>query len=232
MNDIRFVWFDLDDTLLDHKGAELLALEALVARHGTLFGDASLSDVRNAYARVNRQVWTEYAAGVRDKTSTKYGRFELLLLDVHPDGKENTVLLADEYLRLYASFWNWVEGAREALIRMAEHYPVGLMTNGFTEVQHAKLQRFPELSRACSHIVISEETGVLKPDVRIFRHAEELCGHTGEHVLYIGDSLSSDVTGGIGAGWYVAWFHGDDHPSPRVFSFRQWSDLLAKLLDV
>ncbi len=232
MNDIRYVWFDLDDTLLDHRGAESRALTALATHHAHFFGDASQSDIHDAYARINGRVWSEYAAGRRDKDGAKYGRFELLLRDLNPAGLDNAILLADEYLRLYASYWRWVDGARNALTRIAKHVPVGLMTNGFTEIQHAKLRQFPELSRMCSHIVISEEVGVLKPDIRLFRHAEGLCGHAGDQVLYVGDSLSSDVTGGVGAGWQVAWYGGEEHDSARVWSFHDWADLEQRLRPV
>ncbi len=229
MNDVRYVWFDLDDTLLDHKGAESRALAALWEAHPHIFGDAAHGDILTAYAQVNRRVWSEYAAGKRTKDGAKYGRFELLIDDVNPSAAPHAAALADEYLRLYAQHWSWVDGAGDALMRIAARVPVGLMTNGFTEVQRAKLRQFPELGQACAHIVVSEEVGVLKPDVRLFRHAEQLCGHTAHNLLYVGDSLTSDVAGGLGAGWQVAWYRGDEHDSPQVWSFHDWTELAERL---
>lgn len=229
MIDIRYVWFDLDDTLLDHRGAESRALISLVDSHRHIIGDAPLGDIQHAYARINRRIWTEYAAGTRDKDGAKYGRFELLVDELNPSRRQDAAILADEYLRLYARYWAWTDGAQAALTHIARHRPVGILTNGFSEVQREKLQRFPDLTRTSAHVVISEEVGVLKPDIRLFQHAEALSGHSGRHVLYVGDSFSSDVTGGLGAGWHVAWFQGDEHDSPRVWTFHDWSELTTRL---
>ena len=73
----------------------------------------------------------------------------------------------------------------------------------------------------------------MKPQPAIFQHATDAAGVRPDEILYVGDSLHSDVQGGLGFGWHVAWFGGDRHPEraayPDAFAFSDWSDLLARL---
>ncbi|NBR83786.1 MAG: hypothetical protein EBT52_08665, partial [Flavobacteriia bacterium] len=50
---------------------------------------------------------------------------------------------------------------------------------------------------------------------------------TPEDILYVGDSLTSDVHGSLGAGWQVAWYAGDPFDHPDVVSFSAWDQLTA-----
>ncbi len=224
MNGVRFVYFDLDDTILDHRAAQELALRDL---HGQLpaLSAVPISKVRSTYLVVNGLVWREYAAETRSKEGTRSGRFELLFeaLEIEADAFR----AADLYLEAYADHWVLVEGAMSAFRRITGQFPTGLLTNGFAEAQRAKLARFPELAAAFSAIVISEEEGVLKPHPQLFRIATQRAGVDPGEILYVGDSLHSDVVGGLNAGWQIAWY--TDAPAvagePDVPRFSDWSEL-------
>lgn len=230
MTDIRFVYFDLDDTLLDHQLAQHRALSDL---HGMMpaLGSVSLQRVHSTYREVNGRVWREYASGDRTKEGTRSGRFALLFeaLEIEAD----PILAADRYLEAYADHWELHDGALEVFERVTLRYRTGVLTNGFAEAQRAKLARFPELTASFSAIVISEEEGVLKPHPALFRIATARAGVDPAEILYVGDSLHSDVVGGLNAGWQVAWF--TDGPEvagePQVFRFSEWG-ALAELLGV
>ncbi|NNE70979.1 MAG: HAD-IA family hydrolase [Rhodothermales bacterium] len=228
MTGIRFVYFDLDDTLLDHRQAQHLALVDL---HGMLptLGEVPLRKVHSTYREVNGKVWREYAAGTRSKEGTRSGRFELLFeaLGIEADA----MVAADKYLEAYADHWELHEGALEVFDRVTKRYPTGVLTNGFAEAQRAKLARFPHLTAAFSAIVISEEEGVLKPHPELFRIATARAGVGPAEILYVGDSLHSDVVGGLNAGWQVAWYTDGEEVAgePRVFRFSDWTDLAGLL---
>ena len=118
-----------------------------------------------------------------------------------------------------------MDGAFEACSAVANRLPVGILTNGFVEIQQAKLQRFPMLDELSSVTVISEEVGVLKPDPRLFAESALRAGMEASEILYVGDSLSSDVNGSIGAGWKVAWYSESTHDHPDVYSFTDWNSI-------
>ncbi|MFT4603693.1 MAG: 5'-nucleotidase [Rhodothermales bacterium] len=224
MNGVRFVYFDLDDTILDHRAAQELALQDL-HRDLPALSAVPISKVQSTYRVVNGMVWREYAAGTRSKEGTRSGRFKLLFESLDID--EDAFRAADRYLEAYADHWVLVEGAMEAFERISERFQTGLLTNGFAEAQRAKLVRFPELAAAFSAIVISEEEGVLKPHPKLFRIATLRAGVEPSEILYVGDSLHSDVVGGLNAGWQIAWY--TDAPAvagePDVPRFSDWGEL-------
>lgn len=223
-----FVFFDLDDTLLDHKRAERFALSGMY-RGLALTDELPLEQFLSTYHDVNVEVWRAYGAGELSKAEARSVRFERLFGQLGIDG-HNASALGEEYLGRYGGFWNWLPGAREAWHAVADLLPVGLITNGFAEVQRRKLERFSDLPARASTIVISEEAGVMKPDRRIFDLAAERAACPSHRILYVGDSLHSDVEGALAAGWQAAWFRGQAAQAPEgVLVFDDWSRLIARL---
>lgn len=218
---VHFVYFDLDDTLLDHHHAEQRALEALHADPDRPFGAHDFQAVHSAYRDINPVIWKEYAAGDLTKNGAKVGRFSRLLNRLELDPSPDSVL-ADRYLDHYSRFWKPLPGALEAFRHISEHLPVGILTNGFVEIQQAKLGQYPDLAERSHSVVISEEVGVLKPHPALFAEASRRAATPAEQILYVGDSLSSDVEGGLGAGWQVAWFSEQTHDHADVRSFTDW----------
>lgn len=228
-SEIQFVYFDLDDTILDHTRAELFALRDLNNDSGSPLKGHSFELLHSHYREINPVVWKKYSSGEFTKKQAKVGRFTQLLdrLGVDPSGLD--IELADEYLKRYSNHWKPIDGALEAFLKIAEHYQVGILTNGFSEIQRLKLEQFPELAASSDAVVISEEIGFLKPDTRLFDHAAAVVGMTSSQILYVGDSLHSDVGGGIASGWQVAWYSETEHDHQDVFSFSRWPQLLDKL---
>lgn len=107
-------------------------------------------------------------------------------------------------MQAYQHYWEWIDGAERAFKMIREHYKVGILTNGFTDIQQKKFDQLDLYNRA-DELIISEEVGVFKPHPGIFEHATELAGCQPEDILYIGDSFNSDVTGGINFSWNVVW---------------------------
>ena len=64
-------------------------------------------------------------------------------------------------------------------------------------------------------IVISEEVGIAKPDPRIFAPALEKIGVEAADVLYVGDSVTSDMAAARNAGMDFCWVNPDGAPVPE-----------------
>lgn len=232
--DVRFVYFDLDDTLLDHQQAERKSLADVRDRYRAIFGTLSVDELQEQYHSINAPLWRRYASGAIEKKTLKEQRFARLLEAVgapHAD----PALVRRYYMQRYARHWQFTPGARTAYEAIAEHLPVGVMTNGFSEVQAQKFESFPVLRERADVVLVCEEIGTLKPDPEAFAHATEEAGVAPEHVLYVGDSYSSDVEGGQSVGWHVAWYapEGTDGRSAgeRGFIFREWDTLLDQIDD-
>ena len=225
----KFIYFDLDDTLLDHKKAEQNGLKD-VHDHFEEFSDISLDKFINTYHQINKGLWEEYGRGEIDRHVLHRRRFEETLIELGIDGA-----LYEEvgkvYMKYYRNHWEWIDGAEDAFDKIRANYDVGLITNGFAETQWMKIKQFG-FEEMVSQIVISEEIGVMKPHPKIFDHSTELVGLGRAEILYVGDSLTSDVKGGKSAGWKVAWFTSNATKKGEEladFVFESWEELLSVL---
>jgi len=224
----RFVYFDLDDTLLDHREAERRALADLHRQSAEHFGAVGFETLHSTYRQHNGPLWRDYGLGQITKAQLKRLRFAhtldaLGVRSLDPDRASDT------YLDRYGAHWQWSDGAREAFHAIAQALPVGILTNGFQEQQRAKLAKLPEIEAHCEPdaLLIAEEIGTWKPHLPTFKLAAERAGVAPEEILYVGDSLRSDVEGGVAAGWSVVWWNGDpahEEHGPRATS--DWADVL------
>ena len=199
----KFIYFDLDDTLLDHKKAEQNGLKDIHS-HFEEFNDISLDELISTYHKINKGLWEEYGRGEIDRHILHRRRFE----ETFNELGINSSLYQEAgkvYMNYYRNHWEWIVGAKEAFDKIRSKYDVGLITNGFAETQWKKIKQF-EFEEMVSQIVISEEVGVMKPHPKIFDHSTDLVEFERSDILYIGDSLTSDVQGGKAAGWKVAWY--------------------------
>jgi len=229
---IQFVYFDLDDTLLDHQFAERQGLADVYSYYAEAFSHVSAHAVQHTYHRLNVVLWKDYADKKLTKEQLKEARFDRLFkaLDVTGlDGRD----VNDRYLEFYARYWRFIESARPVFIKISDHFPVGILTNGFREIQQAKREQFVDLSERVEAFIISDEVGYMKPHLQLFKKATSHAGVAPGQILYVGDSYHSDVLGGLNAGWQVAWYT-KENPSPQrvdgVFQFSNWDRLLEWLL--
>jgi YjjG family noncanonical pyrimidine nucleotidase len=226
----QFIYFDLDDTLLDHRKAEKCALRDVKGHFAEHFDSVRANHLENVYHEGNVDLWERYAHGTIKKEQLRIRRFEILLealaielLDPHE--------VSDYYLSRYGEYWTYCGGARDVFFAIAERYPVGILTNGFAEIQHAKLEKFQEVRDILKALVISEEVGYMKPHPRLFAHAAEQAGASSDSILYVGDSYRSDVEGGSRAGWQVIWYAPEvEIPPAGVMHAKNWHDIAAHLL--
>lgn len=228
---IRFVYFDLDDTLLDHRNAERKALSDVCGMFPGSLGRFPLAEVQETYHTHNVALWQLYGEGAIGRDELMRLRFERLLEALRLDTSA-PMEVSDCYLQQYARHWTFLDGARDAFFRISDHFPVGVLTNGFSEVQHAKLDSFPEIRERLAALVVSEDVGFLKPHPAIFQHATDAAGVEAASILYVGDSYRSDVSGARGAGWYAAWYTSEtaeERQEDRLFRFSKWPELLEWL---
>ncbi len=228
---VQFIYFDLDDTLLDHRTAERNALADVHHHFDEHFVRHGIEHVRDTYNELNMALWRRYGDGEIAREELQRLRFEQLLMALEIDSLTHDTL-GEYYLSAYERHWELFDGAPEAFHALADAYPVGILTNGFAELQRAKLARFPEIGDRLDALVISDEVGYPKPHPRIFAYAAEKAQTAPEDILFVGNSYHSDVCGGYDAGWQVAWFTELENAPPEmdagsIFCFREWDHVVA-----
>lgn len=96
-------------------------------------------------------------------------------------------------------------GAIETLDALrAAHVPLALVTNGPTEIQRAKIDRF-DLARRFDHVQVEGECGFGKPDPKAYRHALEALGAAASQAWIVGDNLEWEVAAPQRLGLYAIW---------------------------
>ena len=125
-----------------------------------------------------------------------------------------------------------IEGMAEALAEVAARHPVGLLTNGPSDIQRLKLVQ-AGLADAFGVVAISGEIGVGKPTPRVFEVVLERLGAVAANSVMVGDSWERDIEGALGAGMTAVWIADGRRPpelDPRVTvidSVRELPALLA-----
>lgn len=95
-----------------------------------------------------------------------------------------------------------------ALKRLTARWPLASLTNGNADLQRVGLQSH------FVHHVCARDTGVAKPDPRIFLAAAERLGVAPEQILHVGDDPAADVAGARDAGLRTAWINRHGQPWP------------------
>ncbi|MEX0681448.1 MAG: HAD family hydrolase [Balneolales bacterium] len=208
---VKYIYFDLDDTLINHKKAQQQALVDVWSQF-PLLQQIKPEKLITVYGRVNDRLWEAYRNNEINRSELKYRRikftFEELKLELRGWQDIDTV-----YRDCYQRHWDWIADARQTFISLSRRYSVGIMTNGFTDTQKQKFE-YLSLHRYAQHLIISEETGYLKPDPKIFEYAAKKAGYEPAELLYVGDSYLSDIVGGARSGWKTAWYLPDNKTHP------------------
>jgi YjjG family noncanonical pyrimidine nucleotidase len=222
-----FVFFDLDNTLLDHSSAEKTAQKTTYTTFPEL-QEVSLDLWLDTYRAVNHGLWEKYQRDEIDRHQLQIARFSDTMKSLNLD-PERSGEIGTAYMEFYRNHWQWVAGARDALVHVSEKYRTGIITNGFKETQQLKIEQL-QLNNYCSRFLISEDVGKMKPHPVVFDRATEMAGVPREQILYVGDSYTSDILGGKNAGWRTAWFTGltTDNREENMadITFSRFDDLL------
>lgn len=204
------IWFDLDDTLWDMTGNSVVCLRELYEAHklGRFFDSPEQWD--EVYHRINSGLWEQYSRGEITRDFLRVERFArpLRLVGVaEDDALAMSEIFDKEYLDRLGSKTALIDGARELLECLkSAGCRLGIVSNGFREVQYRKMKS-SGIDGYFDIVVLSDDAGVNKPDVRFFRYAEERAGTQSERNIIIGDNFHTDILGALSAGWDAVWYN-------------------------
>jgi 2-haloacid dehalogenase len=211
----RWILFDADGTLFDYDKAEAKALVKSFDEIGYPFEPRYAA----AYRQINGQIWEDFEKGLITQNELRVRRFELLFEATSVEA--DAAVFSDLYLRFLAQGTDLIEGAEEILQVLNGKVGMVIITNGLKDVQRPRLAR-STIGHYFDEVVISEEVGSAKPKSRIFDVAFERMGNPAKgEVLIVGDSLTSDIAGGINYGIDTCWFNPGGLPIPQEFEIGQ-----------
>ncbi len=228
MHSLELSWLlvDLDNTILDFdKGAHAALLSTFKK-----FEFSDLNKLIKSYHNINRTCWQQFESEEIDVDTLKKQRFRLFVrehnLKIDPDRLNNY------YLNKLSEQITEISGARDFLNKCSRRFNLLLATNGFARVQRPKIAR-SGIAKYFEHIVISEEIGASKPSPEFFKTAFILMGKPDpSSVMIIGDSLSSDIKGGLDFGIHTCWFNRYNSENETEIRPHHTIDQLKKFTEV
>ncbi len=200
---MSYTWllFDADDTLFDFPRAEANALQWTLEQLGLPNTPAYFE----IYSRCNKQVWGEFERGEVTSLELRTKRFRLFFDEIGQNADPAAV--SPLYLQNLARGADLLEDAESVVRSLKSRHHLALSTNGLADVQRPRLGR-SAINDCFEHIFISEEMGTAKPSREYFEIIFTAIGQPPrDQVLIIGDSLTSDMRGGIDYGIHTCWYN-------------------------
>ena len=203
---MKFLFFDLDDTLLDFHKAEAWALRQALSRSGITPTDA----IAARYSEINQSQWELLEEKKLTREQVLIRRFQLLFQELGVDAScEETQHC---YENMLAKGHDFMPGAPELLETLKGSYQLYLVSNGTAMVQDCRL-RDSGIEKYFQGIFISERIGVDKPQKEFFdRSFATIPDFDPGQAMIIGDSLTSDIRGGNNAGIQTCWYNPKHKP--------------------
>ena len=221
------VFLDVDNTLLDFHKCSLASLRQGFADFGLTWTE----DFPTTFHTVNDGLWRQLEAGEIPSRKALFDiRFDRIFeaAGIHCDGKA----FETRFQQLLGESHEPVEGALELLQYLSGKYTLCAASNSAYQHQLHRLEAAGMLPYF-THVFVSEEAGITKPDPGFFRWCFEKLGNPHkDSVVMIGDSLTADVAGCVNFGIACCWFNYEGRPVPE--DIRAWKvvNSLAEIKEI
>lgn len=228
---ITTILMDLDDTILDFHKAEQGALRKALLTIGVDPTPAVLQ----RYSEINLSQWKLLELGELTQEQVKINRYKIFFKELGIDAAPEYT--AKVYEHNLAFEHELVDGAMELLQQLSGKYRLYAASNGTYEVQRQRIKD-SGIAPYFDDFFISKKIGFHKPDPQFFAYCfSHIPDFKKEESVMVGDSLSSDILGGIRAGLKTIWYqkdpqvtdNGDIHPDYRIHNLSELPELLEAL---
>lgn len=209
--------FDADNTLLDFSSAEKFAITKACEKFGIPCGEEEVK----LYSKINLSLWKKHEKGEITRDNIKLSRFIEFTQTV--GAQTDPKAIAAFYEAALATRGDILLGADLLCKALCDSYDMYIVTNGLASVQHSRLGN-SGLLPYFKKLFISEEYGSQKPEKVFFdKIFEEIPEKDKSRICIIGDSMSSDILGGINAGIDTCFFAPVGVPEPYAPTLRAYS---------
>ncbi len=227
-----FVFLDIDDTLLDFHRAEAKAL----AKTLLVLGIEPKPETLSRYSEINARQWELLEEGKLTREEALTRRFDLLFAELGV--VRSGAMARNIYENNLAVGHFFMPGAEELLETLYGRYRLFIVSNGSAHVQEERIKS-AGIAKYFEDIFISEEIGADKPNAEFFsRCFARIRGFDRRQAIIVGDSLTSDIRGGINAGIKTCWFNpgqkparADIAPDFEIRALAELPELLERLFD-
>jgi 2-haloacid dehalogenase len=226
MSKYTTVLFVADATLFDFKKSEHSAVKDCL-----VFASLPATDeVIAKYSDINDGYWKKLERGEVTKAELFVARWRDLVDFYGFDFDAQKI--ADLYPQKLAEKGFLIEGAEEICQALYGKVKLYIVTNGFAKVQHGRFDA-STIRKYFHGMFISEEVGAEKPSLEYFSTVfSQIPDFDKEKAIIIGDSLTSDIKGGINAGIDTCWFNPQGKIAPKGMNITYTVSKLSEIEEI
>lgn len=232
MKNIRHIFFDLDNTLWDHRKNAYLTLKDIFDREGVRKKyDLLFEDFHRQYFTINENLWAKIRDGEIDKEYLRKHRFYDSFLFFGIDDMELSMKFEDNFLDEIINYNELVPGAYELLEYLSEKdYDLHILSNGFKEVTSRKAE-LSGIKGYFKTILSADEIQIRKPNPEIYEYALNNAGAVKNESIMIGDDWVADVEGALSFGIKAIFFDvfNDNYTSEQFITIKKLDQIKAYL---
>jgi len=205
----RNLFFDLDNTLWAFSENAYDTFQEVYNLHRLDRFFNSFEQFFDIYEEENLKLWKLYEAGsiTRDELNYRRFRYPLQVAGV------GDLSLADDYsadfFRIIKTKKRLMPHAIETLDYLYHRYNLFILSNGFKDLQYAKM-RSGSIDSYFKKVILSDEINVNKPNKELFLYALESTGSNIEQSIMIGDNFDVDIRGAYQCGLAQVYYNISD----------------------
>lgn len=220
------ILFDADETLLDFKRSEHEAVKDVLLSFGLPVTD----EVIHEYSKINESMWKALERGEIEKSLLYTRRWEMLCKRF--DFVANAQEMSRSYIKSLSGKTYIFPNAEEVCEKLSKYCRLYIITNGHKKVQEGRLKN-TRLITFFDDIFISEDIGYEKPNIEYFEAIEKLIpDFCKEQTLVVGDSLTSDMAGGIAYGLDTCWYNPHKKSKPEGMNLSYVINQLSEIEEI
>lgn len=222
----KILLLDLDDTILDFQKSEKVAISLLMKKYNV----DPTEELIHRYHLINKKYWELFEQGKIEKSKLLVQRFDEFFNTLGYDNIDSEQVNKD-YFEILSSVPFEIDGAYDFLEEASKNYEIYIITNGAVQVQSKRLSKV-NVTRFFKKIYMSEAIGYQKPDVRYFEYVlKDLNLENKKDAVIIGDSISSDIQGGINIGIDTIWYNPNKKTShvKSTYEVKNYQEILLIL---
>ncbi|MBI2597456.1 HAD family hydrolase [Candidatus Daviesbacteria bacterium] len=189
---IKAVFFDINDTLINHSYAQEVAIKGLA----TLLPGQNKEEFIKIWKQIARKYWDLFEKG---EISFDQQRKQRVMSVWNHFKNKLTPQQIDQYANYYVTYYEQALKVNQTLkvfldLCQTYHIPAGIISNGYGPLQRNRLKVVGIESYFTDQLIfISGEIGIAKPDEKIFTLVEKTIGVSPSNILFFGDDLKNDI---------------------------------------